>query len=180
MIQWILKDIKRLAAIFIALMPISIGAQVTTQTVKPFKSLCISDKETGFNWSNGGWVAVNFKSDKYILKKIDYDSASASNDPSERPLLCKPPEVLYEYKNITSVRACYSFSTFGRPTSAFDMQDCSEVFNNGRLERVDCKGIGRFKPNGLFIKLPSDTSMDLSDEKTKDSMVLAVGTCGVL
>ena len=174
------KGIARLVAIAFALIPISIWAEVTTQTVKPFKSLCISDKETGFNWTNGEWGPVNFKSNKYVLQKVDYDAA-ASGEPSQRPLFCRPPKVGSEsINNMYYVTACYSFSKFGKPSSYIDMVNCSEIFNGGQLEHITCEGVGKFKPNGLFIKFPSSVSMDLRDTKDKDSMVLAVGTCGVM
>lgn len=35
------------------LSPINVFAEVTPQTIKPFKSICISSHETGFNWING-------------------------------------------------------------------------------------------------------------------------------
>lgn len=81
------------------------------------------------------------------------------------------------------VTACYAFKEFGgSPRTNIEARDCIEGFSFGNIEMIQCRGIGNFKPNGLFVKLPSYVSMDVSSDggKNKDSISLAVGTCGVL
>lgn len=165
------------------LLSVNVFAEVTPQTIKPFKSICISNHETGFNWSNGEWMPAKFKTQKYILEKIDYEKEINASNSTERPFLCSAPKVQKIDEGSDLVTACYAISEFGGPPRTnLDARDCIEGFRFGNIQMIQCRGIGNFKPNGLFVKLPSQTSMDLSSdrEKNKDSISLAVGTCGVL
>ena len=152
-------------------------SQVTPQTIQPFKSLCISDEEIGLNWTNDKWITAKFTLDKYILEKLDYEKAMKSTNIIDRPLLCSTPSATTD----VTVKACYSIKKFGTVFSnVLIAGDCYESFKGESIELIQCPSRGNFKPNGLFVKLPSHISMDLSLKKEKDSIVLAVGTCGVL
>ncbi len=156
-------------------------AQVTPQTIQPFKSLCIADQESGFNWSNGKWIPAKFEPGKYILQKIDYEEKMLSKNSTERPMLCSKPSATNVDKEKDIVRACYAVQKFGGVIhNWFHANDCYESFKDGKIQEIQCSGVGKFKPNGFFVKLPSYISMDLSTGDEKDSMVLSVGICGVI
>jgi hypothetical protein len=172
---------NRLAALIFLFAGEMAHSQVTVQTLKPFKSLCISDQETGFDWKDGKWISKKFIPEKYILSKLDYEKAIASEKFIDRPMACGLPKVTKIDEKTSYVSACYAIYTFGSsPIIAVDAQDCIESFTNGNIDFVQCSNVGRFNPNGLFVKLPPSTSMDLSNKTSKDSISLAVGTCGVL
>lgn len=158
------------------------AAEVTVDSVKPFTSLCIGENSTGFDWRGGKWMQTNFKPDKYLLKKIDYEKAMLSPNAIDRPILCnKPSFKSYNTSALAFVKACYSFTRFGGPSiSWIESKMCLESFRSGSFDEINCEGVGRFKPNGLFVKLPSSTSTSLGSEPEKDSLNLEVGTCSVL
>jgi hypothetical protein len=156
-------------------------SQVTPQTIQPFKSLCISDQDTGFNWVNGKWITTQFTPDKYILEKLDYDKLMNATNYFGRPVNCSVPIASNLDAESSVVKACYSIRRFGSDALiTIDALDCYESFKNKTLQGIYCPTQGNFKPNGLFVKLPSYISMDLSPKKVKDSIALSVGTCGVL
>jgi len=165
--------------LFVAVVP-PLLAQVTPQTIKPFKSLCVDEKSTGFNWNNGKWEAATFNLSKYTLEKIDYNKQILSEKVIDRPLSCEKPTATNVDNEKDVVLACYAVNRFGRPTyNAIHAANCLESFKGGQIESIYCSGVGSFKPNGLFVKLPTPTALDLSDGNYKDSMVVSVGTCGV-
>jgi hypothetical protein len=156
-------------------------AQVTPQTLKPFKSLCIDEKSTGYNWNNSRWDVATFNLSKYTLEKVDYDKGMLSEKVIDRPLSCGRPTATNIDNEKDIVLACYAVNRFGRPTyNAVHAANCLESFKGGVIQSIYCSGVGSFRPNGLFIKLPTPTALDVSDSIYKDSMVVSVGTCGVL
>jgi hypothetical protein len=155
--------------------------QVNTLTLKPFKSLCIADFSTGFDWVNGKWIPKNYKSEKYIFEKVDYENQIKAVDFLDRPLMCEIPSATIVNSEKAIVKACYAFRNFGSKSMlASQAQTCYESFKNDQLELIQCPSLGNFKPNGLFVKLPSFISMDLTNKKEKDSIAVDVGSCGML
>lgn len=156
-------------------------AQVTTQTIQPFKSLCIGEQASGFNWNNGKWEHTKFIPEKYILQKIDYEEKMLSKNFLERPISCSKPKATNVDKEKDIVLACYAAIKFGEVASLFfDATDCYESFKDGKIQEIQCKGVGNFKPNGSFVMLPPYNSMDLSADNVKASLALTVGVCGIL
>jgi len=156
--------------------------EITVDSIKPFTSLCVGENSTGFNWIEGKWVRTNFKPEKYLLQKINYEKEMLSPNFNDQPLLCNKPSLqTYSSSGWAFVKACYVFRPFGTPLSMLtDAKQCLETFRNGSLDNINCEGIGLFKPNGLFVKLPSYISMDLRSSTSKDSMALEVGICSAL
>lgn len=170
--------------IFIAIaIPFFATAQITTSSIKPFTSLCIADNSTGYNWRNGKWIKVNFNPKRYLLQKLDYEKQMISVDIIDMPLSCEKPNanIIDEIKKNVIVKACYSLREFGSKINLLaDSQNCYESFKNNELELIQCPGLGNFKPDGLFVKLPTYISMDLSNNNEKDSITLDVGNCSSL
>ncbi len=155
--------------------------QVPSMSLKPFTSLCIADSSTGFNWVNGKWIRNDYNPERYILQKIDYENQMKAADTLDRPITCDEPSGSVVSSERAVVKACYSFRKFGSKSIILSQsQNCYESFKGGDLDLIQCPGIGNFKPNGLFVKLPSFISMDLSNQKEKDSIVIDVGSCAVL
>ena len=153
-----------------------------------FTSQCISKKETGFNWENNWWISINFQPGKiYMARKIDHsDKAFKGKDMMDTPYNCKGIEDrIYDlgfFDNGDKAReACYTTKAHGSSESLFfSAEKCHERYDkSGRLKEVQCKQM-RFSPDGLFIRLPWEASMDLNpypDKGYKDSLNLSVGTC---
>jgi hypothetical protein len=164
--------------------PFFATAEITTASIKPFTSLCIADDSTGYNWRNGKWIQANFNTKRYLLQKLDYEKQINSENVIDRPLSCDKPTatIINASKNNVVVKACYSLRNFGSKLNVLaESQNCYESFKNGELELIQCPGLGNYKPDGLFVKLPSYISMDLSNNKDeKDSISLAIGKCSVL
>ena len=156
-------------------------AEINTNSLPPFKSLCIGEQSTGFNWVNGKWKQTNFNSSRYVLEKIDYSSAMKSKNPIEIPISCKAAVATKVNSELTIVEACYLYYEFGvKPIIMINANMCYESFENGNIKDIDCTGKVKFKPNGLFVALPSNVSMDITNSNYKDSIAITVGTCGQL
>jgi len=156
-------------------------AQVTPQTIPPFKSLCIAEEASGLDWENGKWKHKRFIGEKYILEKIDYEKTIISEKTIDQPISCSKPNAIKISDERFIVTACYALKIFGRVSmNLLDADDCKESFKAGKIELISCKGVGTFLPNGPFIKLPSSGSLNISADKEKDSLVVSAGTCGVL
>jgi hypothetical protein len=154
-------------------------AQVTPQTIQPFKSLCIAEETSGLDWENGKWKHTRFKGEKYILEKIDYEKAIISEKILDRPISCSKPNALKIVDDYFIVTACYALKNFGKVESnVIKAGDCLESLKGGIIQSISCKGVGMFLPNGSFIKLP--LVLDISTNKEKDSLAVSTGTCGVL
>jgi hypothetical protein len=159
----------------------SVRAQVTPQTIQPFKSLCIDEQASGLDWENGKWENTKFKPGKYILEKIDYEKSIISEKFLDRPISCTKPIATKLDNENSIVTACYVVKKFGKVESNFmAAEDCYESFKNGKIESIYCKGTGKFMPNGQFIKLPASESLDISSTNIKSSIVVSAGTCGLL
>lgn len=172
---------KKLILFFAISLTLPSFGQVTSMTIKAFTSLCIADSSTGFDWVNGKWIRKNYNSERYILQKIDYENQMKAADTLDRPITCDEPFASVVNSERAVVKACYSFRNFGsKSTILTQSQNCYESFKGGDLDLIQCPGVGNFKPNGLFVKLPSFISMDLSNKKEKDSIAIEVGTCSTL
>ena len=156
-------------------------AQVTPQTIPPFKSLCIAEEASGLDWENGKWKHTRFIPGKYILEKIDYEKTIISEKIIDQPASCSKPNAFKVNDEHFLVTACYTFKIFGSVSmNLLDADNCTELFKGGKIESISCKGVGRFLPNGPFIKLPSSGSLNISKDKEVGSLVVSAGTCGVL
>ena len=172
--------IKSFVSVLFGFLWIAAHAEITTETLKPFKSLCIAEQATGFNWKDGSWTPQKFKGDKYIIQKLDYEREIAASSFVDRPLRCEKPTITGSAA-YTWVKACYAISEWGEAPFLFSQsRQCTELYVDEKLVSIQCSDIGRFKPNGLFVMLPSSESLDLSNSTSKDSIVLSVGKCGVL
>ncbi|RYF83963.1 MAG: hypothetical protein EOO29_01390 [Comamonadaceae bacterium] len=144
-----------------------------------FKSICISDKETGFNWKSGEWVQANFKAGtKLLVQKLDIE-AYAARPPDERPHMCKP-EPGTSFGTLSTSRGCYLVKEMGAPSSLLSAEMCDEILDKNNLNVVHCRRFS-FHPDGRFIQFPShaDISSNPKDDY-KDSLALAVGKCSRL
>lgn len=130
----------------------------------PFKTLCVSEKATGFDWTPGNWVQKNFKpGEQLLIQKI------VGQEP-------------YCEADVTSgafgTKGCYYIKALGSPASVFDFpENCDEISEKKSLKVVHCRKIS-FHPDGRFIQLP--WHMDIFDHPKndrKDSLVLSVGKC---
>ncbi len=152
-----------------------------------FTSLCVAEKSVGFSWEKGAWNHAKFRADdKYIAQKIDPESPKyAQLQMMDTPYFChgiRPNIIKIGPLLEESAReACYSIKDHGRdPLLMETAEKCFEKYDKyGALAEVQCKRF-RFSPNGLFVALPSDASMDLSKvpkDGYKDSLNIKVGTC---
>lgn len=122
-----------------------LSAQVTPQTIPPFKSLCIAEEASGLDWENGKWKHKRFIGEKYILEKIDYEKTIISKRIIDQPRSCSKPDAKEFADEKFIVTACYALKIFGRVSlNFFDADDCKESFTAGKLEAISCKGLGRF------------------------------------
>jgi hypothetical protein len=144
-----------------------------------FKSLCVREKETGFNWKNGDWVQANFSPGKQILvQKIDVDAAKDKAPLTENMFQPCRPEESRDLKVVIHTTACYVVKEIGTPTTILNVQMCTERFNyKHALQDVRCEQV-TFQPDGGFIERPLYVDVDLHPPKDyKDSLALAVGRC---
>lgn len=153
-----------------------------------FTSQCISKNETGFKWEKNWWVSRDFRPGViFMARKIDHsEKAFDGKDLFDTPQNCKDIEDrIYDFgffDNGNKVRyACYTVKEHGNAGSLFlNAEKCLELYDkSGKLKEVQCKQM-RFSPDGLFIRLPWEESMDLNpypENSYKDSLNLSVGTC---
>jgi hypothetical protein len=131
---------------------------------RPLKTLCVSEKETGFNWVSGDWVQTNFKAgEKLLIQKIVEPTPYCKADTTPSSL---------------STKGCYQIKVLGSPPSFLDFPDeCDEISEKNSLKVVHCRKIS-FQPDGRFIRLPWHADIfENPKNNTKDSLVLAVGKC---
>lgn len=150
-----------------------------SQSVGDLKAICVEEKATGFNWRDGAWVQANFKPGKKILvQRLDLQ-AYESKPPKERPMLCKE-EPSQRFGTITWSTGCYLIKDMGSPTYMFNAEMCTEMFEGKVLATIQCKRF-TFHPDGAFIAFPWHVDIDTKPKDgSKDSLVLAVGTCSRL
>lgn len=160
-------------------------ALAQVKPLPPFRALCVSDKETGFNWKAGDWVPVNFKAGtKVVVQKLDL--ATYESKPfNERPMRCTKEEMRTGELLAGNARGCYHIKEMGmNPPLMFNAEVCEEKvdYSSGMVELVSVKcGQMTFHPDGGFIRLPSHDNVSRMPPKDyKDSLVLSVGKCSRL
>jgi len=158
---------------------------------KPFTSLCIAEKSTGFNWKKGQWVEVTFRPEKYLVVKIplrDWDP-----NKYKEALLSKEPACLGKYLSYTQSKlkyyggyrrfGCYNIRTFGSKYSIAGSRLCEESWDwsdETVLEKVRCEST-YFKPDGNFTRSSIHDNLASKPENNyKDSLSLSVGSCSVI
>jgi hypothetical protein len=164
-------SVKRMARLLPLVLLCCYGTLSAQQAaVRPFKALCVSDKETGFNWKSGDWVQTNFKAgEKLLVQKL-----------AEPQPFCKE-EAIVTSGGITVTKGCYRINVVGSPPDPlFGVESCDEILEQQSVKVVHCRRFS-FHPDGRFIKLPwhSDISNSPKDDY-KDSLVLSVGKCSRL
>lgn len=139
--------------------------------IRPFKALCVSDKETGFNWKSGDWVQTNFKAgEKLLVQRLA----------TPNPVFCKE-EVRSAVGGLTVSKGCYLINVMGSPPDLFAGPEmCDEIGDEQSLQVIHCR-LFSFNPDGRFIKLPWHSNIsDRPKNDSKDSLVLSVGKCSRL
>lgn len=140
----------------------------------PFKSLCIEDSATGFNWTAGKWKQTNFKAgDRYVVSKLSVDEIARI-----APVSCASEKIAEPFFSMRSVAACYTIKPFGEEVAQYlDGETCQESYIDDVLVSVKCDRL-TFLPNGDFIKLPWHANISRKPKNDyKDSLVLSVGLC---
>lgn len=180
---------RYLLAIFVLA---SASASAERPPAKPYTAICQEDMASGFSWSGGKWAPARFKSDtKLHIKRYSSEQVQASESSSsnilERPLSCLNENLdkTFELSPVGGAerfarRSCYLVKEFGQKAAPFvDAEVCIETYEKNSIAKVECKSV-HFNPNGLFIRLPWRTAMDVSaspENDYKDSLSLAVGKC---
>jgi hypothetical protein len=140
--------------------------------VRPFKALCISDKETGFNWKSGDWVQTNFNAgEKLLVQKLAMPN----------PFCKEEVKSTFSGVGVFLSKGCYLINVMGSPpTLLFDTEMCDEFWEEQSIRAIHCRRFS-FHPDGRFIRLPwhSDISNNPKNDN-KDSLVLSVGKCSRL
>lgn len=143
-----------------------------------FKALCVAEKETGFNWTNGAWTPANFKADtKIIAEKID-PVLAAEKSKGLRPIMCDEQKE-QAFGDFAATTACYYIRELGSkaiPVVA-GAEKCTEYSEKKVLQSISCNRM-TFTPDGNFIRFPWHMDIDPSPKNGyKDSLVLTVGKC---
>jgi hypothetical protein len=156
----------------------------------PSSVLCIDEKSTGFNWRDRGWHQTNFiASNKYIIRKLDidkYKDRTTEELLKNQTFFCENPSFrasAEKGKNFSGwVKSCYEIKDMGTPPSMVDAQMCTELWRDGRLQKISCQNHMPplyFNPEGSFIRFPWHTEVDKSLDK-KDSLAISVGSCSII
>lgn len=148
-------------------------------SIPGFKSVCVTDMETGFNWKSNRWIQTNFRAgSQYIVQKIN-PALFESKPLSDRPASCKytQPQTWLSW---TMVSGCYLIKEMGTQKSVAMAEPCDEHFISGSLHKIQCRDI-TFMPDGGFIGLPPRTSINPNAKgEYNDSLVLSIGKCSKL
>jgi hypothetical protein len=129
---------------------------------RPFKTLCVSEKETGFNWVSGDWVQTNFKAgEKLLIQKMTASDPRCMADKS---------------KGMFGTSGCYQIEGSGFLPQLI-LENCDEISEKNTLKVVHCRKIS-FHPDGRFIQFPWHADISNNPPSgAKDSLVLSVGKC---
>ena len=145
-------------------------------SIPVFKSICVTENETGFKWKSNRWAQTNYRAgDKYLVQKLDV--ASFGGKPRlEKPISCNDNKP-QSFGNWIMISGCYLIKELGTEKSITMAETCDEHFTSGSLLHIQCRDI-TFQPDGGYIGLPARTSISPDLNKTtKDSLVLSVGKC---
>lgn len=171
-------------AVLISLFSVAANCQPEMRNRGAYSLLCVDEDATGYNWVNKKWVRTSFKSEKYVVTRIEptkYSSTAVAR--TNNLFLCedKSKDDL-NLSNMTALYACYSISSLGEKPGPMDARMCSEIWEKGNLTQVHCNehsGQFSFEPNGNFIRKPWHSDARSSETK-KDSLVLSVGKCSTI
>jgi hypothetical protein len=149
-------------------------------TLAPFKSVCVSDQSSGFNWKGGRWTPVQFVvGEKFLVQKIDPEKYR-DKPVNQRPLLCNDGKEPIHTGDLTFQYGCYLISTLGQTRPVLQAETCQEYFEGRQIKSVDCRNFV-FAPDGNFIQTSTILNIDPKPKNDyKDSLFITLGTCGRL
>ncbi len=169
------------------LMPAIASAQTEPTSLADFTSLCEETASTGFNWDNGAWVQVNFKPEKYIVRKV--------SNAEDRPQLegyqvdgCASSKRSKDWNArgvVATMDGCYSVADIGEKQS---FEWCGEAYSKlpgstWEVANITCRGNTNFyfAPNGLFHRSSIHGDVALGSVwPDKDSLAVSHGKCTVI
>lgn len=188
--------IRMIACLLIAV-PFSTMADKQPST-PPFKSICTRNQTIGFNWNEGNWAQATFSRNKdfLLVEKVDCasDLLRRKFDGLDKCEQGVTVEKLFKESPAGSsdihsgagilnfdIMSYYLVRKLGESANPHRVESCFERFY-GKLVHITCpESRIRFLPNGLFIELPSDSSVDVeSTSNYKDSLAISVGKCSSL
>jgi hypothetical protein len=147
-----------------------------------FKTLCIGEKSTGFNWHNHEWNFAHFKPEKYLVEKLKAER-------SQLTALCwsgTKEKTRHEFAAGALDWGCYSVREgepgLGPPHLAhLCLEDWKTVNGSFVLQSVSCEEI-KFKPDGNFTAVQwSGGDAELAEKSNyKDSLSITVGRCSII
>lgn len=174
---------RTVLAIAFSILPVMGLAQTDGGTkLQDFKQLCIAEKSTGFNWVNGDWKQVNFKLQKYIIRKVrkfNEDTASIENTLCNIHLQEKK-----ELLSFLSYPVCAKLQVIGDDlqSNMLCWQDLP-AFNEPDDIKVSCRGVYEhlniaFRTNGFYHRSQFHINVTRKPENNrKDSLYVEVGKC---
>ncbi len=143
-----------------------------------FKTLCIGEKSTGFDWRNNQWNFTHFKPEKYFIEKLKPER-------SARTLLCwsdAQEKKRHESNDMALDWGCYNVREDESPGLAHLCLEYWKAVNGSLvLQGVSCDEI-KFKPNGNFNAVQwSGSDAQLAEKSNyKDSLSITVGRCSII
>jgi hypothetical protein len=146
-----------------------------------YKTLCIGEKSTGFDWRNNQWNFTRFKPEKYFIEKLKPER-------SAQTLLCwsdAQEKKRHETNDMALDWGCYSIREGDEQGRAGPSHLCLEewkaVNRSLVLQGVSCDEI-KFKPNGNFEAVQWSGGEAALAEKSnyKDSLSITVGRCSII
>ena len=152
-----------------------------------FKTLCIGEKSTGFNWHNNEWKFARFNPGKYLIEKLKVEKSGHTffcwSEAQEQE-----KKTRYESADSALDWGCYSVregqQDLDPPHLAhLCLEEWTTVNGSFVLQTVSCEDDKiRFKPDGNFTAvLWSGTSGELAEKSNyKDSLSITVGRCSII
>jgi len=152
----------------------------------------------GFNWRGGKWVGVQFRAEKFVVKKVNFSKSyiestdikvfdctypylrtdPAYRDGSNDPRATRNPM----YGSLRNYPACVSVQD--EESGAQHYMYCSESHNkrDGKWAvTLECAKSAiewlKFAPDGPFHKAAIGSYMPYTDKDKVDSQLVAVGSC---
>lgn len=191
---------KKLLIIFIILFSYSsVNAEITDMN-ENFSLLCETEQSTGFRWIDNDWTKTNWKLQRYIITKQDYEPSS-DMDKAEH-IMCTQNKIgdYYDKRSDILFRdSCYLIKKFGDKTDVLNYKTCMEEWGDSpfTLNKVTCSlgssksGVDGvvFTPDGWFTKyriaqqvsnIPKPISVNgevIIEAGRKDDMFIEVGRC---
>ena len=141
-----------------------------------FKTLCIGEKSTGFDWRNNEWNFTRFRPEKYFIEKLKPER-------SARTALCwsdAQEKKRYESNDMALDYGCYNVHEGDDHAGPAHLclEDWKSVNGGLVLQGVSCDQI-KFKPNGNFNAV--QWSDDFAEKSHyKDSLSITEGRCSII